>query len=717
MASHYPTPPFSSTATGVGRPSGARATGPRAVRARAADDGGTTSAGDSGTKSVRPPRNPQALRRHLELAAVLAGTAVLYLWNLGASGWANAFYSAAAQAGSQDWTAWFFGSSDAANSITVDKPPASLWIMGLSVRIFGLNPWSILVPQALMGVGAAWLLHLAVRRAAVQATGDDTVAHRAGLLGAAVLALTPVATLMFRFNNPDALLVLLMTAAGYGILRAIQEDRPRWLLLAGVFLGFGFLAKQLQVLLVVPGFALAYMVAGPGRLRRRLLRLAAAGAAMVVSAGWWLAGVELTPASMRPYIGGSQDNSILELTLGYNGLGRLTGDETGSVGGGNGWGVPGLFRMFNSEFGGQIAWLLPSALILAAGLLWVGRRAPRTDPVRASVVAWGSWVLVTGLVFSFMAGIIHPYYAVALAPGIAALTGLGAVLLWQHRQQLAAAIPLAAAVAAAALTAFSLLGTTSAYGPWLRWLVLAAGLAASAGVGLNRFLGRRSLQRTTAVLAVAASLAGPLAYSVSTASAAHSGAIVSAGPTSGFGTGPGGAPGGTGGNGNGFGPSGTGSTAQGTQGQGTRGQGTQGQGFRQPGTQGGTGFAGGRSGGMGGLLGAPTPSAGLVTALRAGASSYTWAAAVVGSNNAAGYQLATELPVMAVGGFNGTDPSPTLAQFQELVSQGKIHFFIAGGTMRSTSGSDAATQIAEWVAANFQSQSIGGTTVYALAGQ
>ena len=644
---------------------------------------------------------------------------MLYLWNLGASGWANAFYSAAAQAGSQDWTAWFFGSSDAANSITVDKPPASLWIMGLSVRIFGLNPWSILVPQALMGVGAAWLLHLAVRRAAVQATGDATLAHRAGLLAAAVLALTPVATLMFRFNNPDALLVLLMTAAAYGVLRAIQEDRLRWLLLAGVFLGFGFLAKQLQVLLVVPGFALAYLVAGPGRLGRRFLRLAAAGAAMVVSAGWWLAAVELTPAGMRPYIGGSQDNSILELTLGYNGLGRLTGDETGSVGGGNGWGVPGLFRMFNSEFGGQTAWLLPSALILAAGLLWVGRRAPRTDPVRASVVAWSSWVLVTGLVFSFMAGIIHPYYAVALAPGIAALTGLGAVLLWQHRQQPAAAILLAAAVAAAALTAFSLLGTTSAYGPWLRWLVLAAGLAAAAGVGLNRILGRRSLQRTTAALAIAASLAGPLAYSVSTAATAHSGAIVSAGPTSGFGAGPGGAPGGTGGNRNGLGPNGTGTgnTAQGTPGQATRGQGTPGQTFRQPGTQGGTGFAGNRGGGMGGLLGAPTPSADLVTALQAGASDYTWAAAVVGSNNAAGYQLATELPVMAVGGFNGTDPSPTLAQFQELVSQGKIHFFIAGGTMRSTSGSDAATQIAAWVAANFQSQSIGGTTVYALAGQ
>ena len=662
-------------------------------------------------------RDPLAPRRILELAAVLAGTAVLYLWNLGSSGWANAFYSAAAQAGSQDWAAWFFGSSDAANAITVDKPPASLWIMGLSVRIFGLSSWSILVPQALMGVGSAWLLYLAVRRAAGAATGDAQLAHRAGLLAAVVLALTPVATLMFRFNNPDALLVLLMTAAAYAVLRAVQEDRLRWLLLAGVFLGFGFLAKQLQVLLVVPGFTLAYALAGPHGLRRRLLRLAAAGAAMVVSAGWWLLAVELTPAGMRPYIGGSQNNSILELTLGYNGLGRLTGEETGSVGGGNGWGTPGLLRMFTSEFGGQIAWLLPSALILAVGLLWVGRRAPRTDAVRASVIIWGSWVLVTGLVFSFMAGIIHPYYAVALAPGIAGLAGLGTVLLWQHRAQAAATVLLAAAVAAAAVTGFYLLGATTAYGPWLRWLVLAGGLAAAAGVAFSRFLRLRSMQRTTAVLAVAASLAGPLAYSISTASTAHSGAIVSAGPAAAFG---------------GFGGTGgLGGTAQGGTAPGRMRQpNAQGNPARQQTAPGGTApgatapggtsssgaaIGGGRgTGGMGGLLGAPTPSAELVAALKNDASAYTWAAAVVGSNNAAGYQLATELPVMAVGGFNGTDPSPTLAQFQELVSQGKVHYFIAGGTMRSSTGSDAATRIAQWVTENFAAQSIGGTTVYQL---
>jgi 4-amino-4-deoxy-L-arabinose transferase-like glycosyltransferase len=342
--------------------------------------------------------------------------------------------------------------------------------------------------------------------------------------------------------------------------------------------------------------------------------------------------------------------------------------------------------MFSSEFGGQIAWLLPSVLILAAGLLWVGRRAPRTDGVRASVIMWGSWVLVTGLVFSFMAGIIHPYYAVALAPGIAGLAGLGGVLLWQHRRQPAAALLLAAAVAAAASMGFALLGTTSAYGPWLRWFVLAAGLAGAAGVLFGRYLSFRVMQRTTAVLAVAASLAGPLAFSLSTAAAVHSGAIVSAGPATSAG---------------GFRPGGPAAAGQGNP-------------LRNGANINGPGGTSRQAGGMGGLLGATSPSAQLVTALRSDASRYTWAAAVVGSNNAAGYQLATQLPVMPVGGFNGTDPSPSLGGFQDLVAQGKIHYFIAGGTMRSTSGSDAASQIARWVAATFPAQSSGGTTVYAL---
>src|SRR6478752_6199866 len=459
MASRYFSSMTSSPTTGSTRPRLHHASG----------GGGATTA--RGTRPGRRRRDPLGRRRNLELAAVLAGTAALYLWNLGASGWANAFYSAAAQAGSQDWAAWFFGSSDAANAITVDKPPASLWVMGLSVRIFGLSSWSVLVPQALMGVGTVWLVYLAVRRAAAPATADAGLAHRAGLLAGAVMALTPVAVLMFRFNNPDALLVLLMTAAAYAVLRSIQDARVRWLLFAGVLLGFGFLTKQLQVLLVVPGFAVAYLLAAPAAVGRRVLHLLGAGAAMAVAAGWWLAAVELIPAADRPYIGGSQNNSILELTLGYSGLGRLNGDETGSVGGSNGWGTPGLFRMFNSEFGGQIAWLLPSVLLLAAGLLWLGRRAPRTDAVRASVIVWGSWVAVTGLTFSFMAGIIHPYYMAALAPGIAGLAGLGGVLLWQRRHQPVASAVLAAAILAAGTMASELLGRTATYVPWLRWVV------------------------------------------------------------------------------------------------------------------------------------------------------------------------------------------------------------------------------------------------------
>ena len=188
------------------------------------------------------------------LIGLLALTAVLYLWDLGASGWANSFYSAAAQAGSQSWKAFFFGSSDAANSITVDKPPAALWIMALSVRIFGLSSWSMLVPQALEGVASVGLLYLAVRR---------TSGAQAGLLAGAVLALTPVAALMFRFNNPDSLLVLLLIAGAYFTVRATESGSLRWLSLVGVMVGFGFLTKMLQALLVVPAFALVYLIAAP----------------------------------------------------------------------------------------------------------------------------------------------------------------------------------------------------------------------------------------------------------------------------------------------------------------------------------------------------------------------------------------------------------------------------------------------------------------------
>ncbi len=635
---------------------------------------------------------------------LLAATAVLYLWDLGSSGWANSFYSAAVQAGSKSWEAFFFGSSDAANSITVDKPPASLWPMEISVRIFGLSSWAILVPQALMGVGTVGLVYAAVRR---------RFSAPAGLLAGAVLALTPVAALMFRFNNPDAMLMLVLTAAAYAVLRAVENGRARWLLLAGALVGLGFLTKQLQALLVVPGFGLVYLIAAPKSFGKRIVDLLGALAAMIAAAGWWIAVVELVPASHRPFIGGSQNNSILELTFGYNGFGRLTGNETGSVGGGGGgtgggmWGATGLNRLFTSEFGGQIAWLIPAALILLVAGLWFTRRAPRTDPTRAAFILWGSWLLVTGLVFSEMQGIFHAYYTVALAPAVGALIGIGAATLWKHRDDVVALLVLSGTVLVTTLWAYTLLARSDTFHPWVRVAVLITGLVAAAGLAAGQLLGRRALAVVVAT-AVFSGLAGPAAYALNTVSTPHTGSIVTAGPTvsGGNGGGPGGGRGGFGGGGGNFGGQLPGQTQGGT---GT-GTGT---------AQGQTGgFGGGRGGGggMGGLLNGTTPSSALLTALEADADSYTWVAATIGSNNASGYQLASQKPVMAIGGFNGSDPSPTLAQFQADVAAGKIHYFIGGSGLggNSSGGSNAAQEISTWVAANYTASTIGGTTVYDL---
>ncbi|MGY1602345.1 ArnT family glycosyltransferase [Geodermatophilus sp. SYSU D00815] len=661
-----------------------------------------------------PPARPSRLRRLVRgrdgdpgwvrpaLLGLLAATGVLYVWDLSASGWANAFYSAAVQAGSQSWEAFFYGSSDAANSITVDKPPASLWVMALSVRLFGLSSWSILVPQALMGVATVGVLYLAVRRVA---------GYGPALLAGAALALTPVAVLMFRFNNPDALLVLLMTLAAYALTRAVERARLRWLVGVGVLVGLAFLTKTLQAVLVVPGFALAYLVTAPTTLPKRLLHLLAAGAALVVTGGWWVAVVELVPASVRPYIGGSQTDSVWELIWGYNGLGRLTGEETGSVGGGVGWGETGLGRLFGSEIGGQIAWLLPAALLLlVAGLVAVGR-APRTDGRRAGLLTWGTWLLVTGLTFSLMAGIFHAYYTVALAPAVAALVGLGGGLLWQRRGQFWARVVLAVVLAATATWSWALMARSADFLPWLKWVVLVAGAVAALGLLVVHRL-RRAVTAGVLALAVVAGLGGPAAYAVQTAGTAHTGSIPSAGPAvtsdGGFGGGGAGGPGRAGGPG--------GFTGGGTRPAGGPGGGGGGGGGTVPAPAGGT--TGGRGGfGGGGLLDAGEVSDELAAVLAEDAGSYTWVAATVGANNAAGYQLATELPVMPIGGFNGTDPSPTLAEFQALVESGQVHWFVSGGVGMGggDGGSSASAEITSWVEENFTATTVDGVTLYDLS--
>ncbi len=677
---------------------------------------------DASGGASRPSGDPAWVRP--AFGGLLVLTALLYLVNLTRNGWANDFYAAAVQAGTKSWKAFFFGSFDSANFITVDKTPASLWAMELSGRVFGFNQWSMLVPQALEGVASVGLLYGAVRR---------WFGPGAGLIAGLVLALTPVSALMFRFDNPDALLVLLMTAAAYALVRAVENGRTRWLVLCGVLLGFAFLTKMLQAFLVVPGFALAYLWAGPFGLGKRVWQLLAGLLGIVAGAGWWVLAAQLTPAADRPYFGGSVNNNILQLALGYNGLGRLDGNETGSVGPGSNWGgAASVFRLFRSEFGGEVSWLLPAALIALVAIVWMSWRSPRTNRTRAAAMIWGGWVLVTGGVFSYMTGIIHPYYMVALAPGIAALIGIGSVALWQTRLLgVAGRALLAGGLVVSGWWAFVLLDRTAGWLPWLRWVVVVAAVFGAglvvAGRVVARFFGARwrfvlaAVPVTTVVLAVVAGLAGPTAYALDTVTTAHNGAIPSAGPAGGLGMA--GGPGGAGGGMPGGAPGGAGAGRPGGAGAGTgAGTGQAGGGApvgRGPGP--GTGRAGGVpsrgrggfGGGGAGLGGNTHVSSALAKLLEQNASSYTWVAATEGSESAAPLELATGDAVMAIGGFNGTDPWPTLAAFKELVAKHEVHYYVGQGS-GSFGGGSGSSQIASWVAAHFKKLTVGGETVYDL---
>lgn len=688
----------------------------------------------SSAPSLAPARGP------LDWAAVvllmLAATFVFF-WNLTASGYSNEFYSASAQAGSKNWEAFLWGSLDAGNAITVDKPPASIWLMALSVRLLGLSSFAILLPQALMGVACTYLLYATVRRA---------WGNAAGIVAGIVFITTPVAALMFRFNNPDALLILLMLGAAACVLRGLElpadrhgnRIRTRWYAVAGLLIGLGFLTKQFQVLLVLPGFGLAMLLLSPTPWPRRLLDAVVALGAMVVGAGWWVLLTVLVPSGSRPYFGGSQTDSFIELTFSYNGLGRLTGNETASVipgasetlsGGSQGgmWGETSLFRLWTSDFGDQITWLAPIAFaaiilgLIAAtpakkgqvyfGRFYLGKRGHEVDPDtvarirRAQIVIFGTWLVVTWLVFSFMAGIFHAYYTVALSPAIAALVAIcGASLLaLRDRPWMPGITGLLIAVTSAWDMALILRSGSFA---WLGVCIGVIGVAAGLALCIIGFWMQDRLPsawpltlkrgaRGVAAIGIVALLAGPIVWTACTISTGHTGSIVTAGPSGSMGGGPGGG-----------GPGGNGTAADGSSSESVL-----------------VGSNAATPDGGSGLLGGTSANDSLVELLTQNASGYRWAAATTGSQNAASYQLASELPVMAIGGFNGSDPAPTLDEFKAYVAQGLIRYYIAsggmGGGMGGTQmgGSNAASEIAEWVAQNYTAQTIGNTTVYDLQEQ
>jgi 4-amino-4-deoxy-L-arabinose transferase-like glycosyltransferase len=639
------------------------------------------------------------------LIAILILAAALYTWNFSATG-LNSFYSAAVLSGTESWKAWFFGSLDAGNFITVDKPPVELMVMGLSCRVFGYGTWQMMLPLVAAALGTIWILHTSVRR---------VFGYGAAAVAALVLALTPVTVAIDRDNNPDTLLVLLMVAGAALALRAVSGGKLLPLLGSATCFGFAFNTKLLEGWIVLPAVFAVYLYAAKPPLAKRIVNLLLAGLALAVSSFWWAAVVSLVPAADRPYIGGSSDGTAWDLIFGYNGLGRVLGGDGNLAGGTTGSlsGAAGLFRMFNDSLGSQISWLLPFAGVALAGGLVLRGRLPRTDVTRAALILWGGWTALTYLTFSFSKGTMHPYYTTALAPGIAALCGGGgAMLLRAFRKDTRWAWVLPAGLAATGIWAVVLLRRESGWAPWL-WPLIAVVMAlAIAGLIVFRSVhsGRRErLLLTSVIVAIIASVAGPAAYAADTVANASkaAGGNPIAGPISGTGSGtfasaamaagggaaPGGAvPGGAAPGGS------TGTGAPPFAAGGAGGAGT------APGAAGGQ--AGTSPGAAGGASAAPsgtgTVDTQLLSYLEEHRDGATWLVAVSDSSNASQLILASGQPVLSMWGFDGTDNAMTLDKLKELVSDGSLHYIQLGGRTGSATGTtnSLSTEVTAWVQQN-----------------
>ena len=677
------------------------------------------------------PENPGWARPGLW--AVLVLSAFLYAWDLSRNGDANAFYAASVLSGTESWKAFFYGSLDSASFITVDKPPFAFWAMEIPARIFGFNSWTLLLPQAAEGVAAVAVVYAAVRRSVAGLTGERG-AQAAGLIAALALALTPITVAIDRDDNPDTMLTLLLALGAWALLESLRSRHPVLMLsLSGLAFGLAFNTKMLEGFIALPALPLVYLIAADGRLHKRFVRMLPAAAVLAVVSLSWMTIVDLIPKSSRPFVGSSTNDTVWNLAVDYNGFGRVLGKGRGGGGaggraGGAGSGAAhpaaggagtttgtgatgagafhaaagrggggftggiggagdsaGLGRMFGTTLGGQISWLIPFAILAAVALvILIGRRS-RTDLARASVLLWAAWLILEFIVLSFQQGTQHPYYVSAMSPAIAALVGIGAVALFQAgRRSTRWRWVLPALVAITGGWAFVLLRRTPDWNGWLAVVVAAATVITV--VILLAGWPRRSLLVVAGVTGLIAILAGPAAYAATPLSQTIEGSNPLAGPSSGAGGfGGAGFAGGGGaladrlaaegfrfGDGTGAAAGRGGTAGAGDDpGFGDRGDRERGTGAADDGLAG--GFAGGGRGG--------TVSKELIDYLEAHRDGATWLVAVAGSSAAAEIILETGgTPVMAMGGFTGADPAPTLSQLEQYVSKGELHYVLVSGT-------------------------------------
>jgi 4-amino-4-deoxy-L-arabinose transferase-like glycosyltransferase len=626
------------------------------------------------------------------LIAILAVSAVLYGWVLTTGNWGNTYYTAAIKSMSLNFTNFLFGSFDPAGVVTVDKPPLAFWPQVVSTWIFGFSNWAVLLPQVIEGLAAIFLLHRTVRMWA----GEN-----AALIAALVLALTPITVVTNRTNNTDAMLVLTLVAAAYAFTRAMKtadpKSRTKWLWFAAFLIGCGFLAKMLAAWIVVPAFFAAYLAGSKAPWRRKTFDLAGAAVVLLASSLWWVAAVDLWPGE-KPYIGGSTDGSALDLILGYNGLGRVFGNEgPGGAGPGGGGGpgggevifgggggpgganlsfggASGADRMFGASVGGQISWLLPLALIALVAVGIIGFRrfrrfAPADTAQRAGWTLWGGWLVVNAAVFSFQEGIFHPYYTTVMAPAIGAIIGAGgvwAIKMYREPKGLSW-LALPASVAVAAAWAWVIISRYTAWNGWLRYAVLAVAVVAILALVL------RKIKRAAIVLGLVAIVLAPGVWSgVGAFASSGNAGIPMAGPADGR-------------DGGGFvlrlPPGVT----------------TPPAGMTPP------------SGAMRGGGGPGSRDGGTLTADQQKVLDYAKAhadgAEIVmavdgGSQAAAPYIIATDENVVGMGGFSGRDPAPSVDQLSTWVQEGKLKFILTGGRGGGMRGAGEVSDRSTWIQEN-----------------
>ena len=391
---------------------------------------------------------PAMLWQRIILGAIIVLSFFLNFFRLGQNQFAdittavNSYYAAAVKSMLMSWHNFFFAAFDPQGFLAIDKPPLGFWVQAVSVRIFGFSAWSLLLPEALAGIGAVVVLYILVQRN----FGTNTA-----LIAALALALTPISVITSRNNTIDSLLILTLLLAAWALSRAIETGRLSLLLLSAVLVGLGFNIKMLEAYLVLPAFALAYLLSAPQRLRIRFLHLVLAGILLLIVSFSWITIVDLIPAAQRPYVSSTQHDSELELALGYNGLSRVLGigndnTPTGSATKGTtpalnatsllvifglaNTGRPGPLRLIGPQLGGQISWLLLFAIFaLIAVWRWKWPRQPWTS-YQQGMLLWSTWFITLLLFFSF-ALFDHPYYMVTFSPAICALVGIGSVAMYR----------------------------------------------------------------------------------------------------------------------------------------------------------------------------------------------------------------------------------------------------------------------------------------------